>query len=91
MNHFDQCAPGGETLAKVTERAWSAVHELAETTTGDLIIVSHYNPIRCVLGRALELTPQQTLRLHIPNAEPIVLGFNGSFQLVDAPDLHTQD
>jgi broad specificity phosphatase PhoE len=87
MNHFDQCAPGGETLAKVAERAWSAIRELTDTTTGDLIIVSHFNPIRCVIGRALDMTPQETLKLHIPNAEPIILGFNGSFKLVEAPDL----
>src|SRR5437868_2772353 len=43
MNHFEQCAPGGETLACVMERAWSAVRQLAETTSGDLIIVSHFN------------------------------------------------
>src|SRR5262245_51933387 len=24
MNHFEQCAPGGETLTTVTNRAWSA-------------------------------------------------------------------
>jgi broad specificity phosphatase PhoE len=88
MNHFGQCAPGGETLASVTDRAWSAVLELTRATTGDIIIVSHFNPIRCILGRALDFTPEETLRLHIPNAEPVVLGFNGSFSLVEAPDLY---
>jgi broad specificity phosphatase PhoE len=88
MNHFEQCAPGGETLAIVTERAWSAIRELTDSTTGDLIIVSHYNPIRCIVGRALEMTPAETLKLHIPNAQPIVLGFNGSFRLVEGPELN---
>jgi len=87
MNHFEQCAPGGETLAIVTERAWAALRELTATTAGDLIIVSHFNPIRCILGRALEMTPAQTLKLHIPNAQPIVLGFNGSYRLVEGPEL----
>ena len=87
MNHFQQCAPGGENLTAVTERAWSAIEELTTATTGDLIIVSHFNPIRCVIGRALGFTPEQTLRLHIPNAEPIVLGWNGGFSLVESPDL----
>src|SRR5262245_386375 len=91
MNHFEQCAPGGETLAVVMQRAWSAVRELTETTTGDLIIVSHFNPIRCVIGRALELPPEETLKLHIPNAEPIVLGFNGSFKMVESPELIARD
>jgi broad specificity phosphatase PhoE len=87
MNHFEQCAPGGETLAIVTERAWAAVRELTAATAGDLIIVSHYNPIRCILGRALEMTPAETLKLHIPNAQPIVLGFNGSYRLSEGPEL----
>jgi len=41
-----------------------------------------------VVGRALDLPTDDILRLHIPNADPIVLGFNGSFKLVDAPDLY---
>jgi broad specificity phosphatase PhoE len=91
MNHFEQSAPGGETLATVMHRAWSAIRALAETTTGDLIIVSHFNPIRCVVGQALGFTSEQTLRLHIPNAEPIVLGWNGQFALVESPDLSARD
>ena len=90
MNHFEQCAPGGETLSSVRDRAWSSVRELTETTTGDVVIVSHFNPIRCILGRALDMSPEQTLRLHIPNAEPIVLGFSGAFKLVEAPELKPQ-
>jgi broad specificity phosphatase PhoE len=88
MNHFQQCAPGGEALSIVSDRAWSALEELTAATTGDLILVSHFNPIRCILGRALGMTPDQTLRLHIPNAEPIVLGFNGAYSLVESPHLH---
>lgn len=87
MNHFDQCAPGGETLGAVSNRAWSAIRELTDATSGDLIIVSHFNPIRCIVGRALNMTSDEVLRLHIPNAEPIVLGFNGAFQLVEGPEL----
>lgn len=90
MNHFEQCAPGGENLAGVSQRAWSSVQELTAQTTGDLVIVSHFNPIRCILGRALEFSPEQTLKLHIPNAEPIVLGFNGHFTLLEAPDLEAK-
>jgi broad specificity phosphatase PhoE len=88
MNHFEQCAPGGETLQAVSDRAWAAVNEAVMATTGDLVIVSHFNPIRCVVGRALDLPAADVLKLHIPNAEPIVLGFNGSFRLLDSPDLY---
>jgi broad specificity phosphatase PhoE len=87
MNHFGQSAPGGETLQIVSDRAWSAIHELTVSTTGDLVIVSHFNPIRCVIGRALNMSQAETLRLHIPNAQAIVLGFNGSFRLVEGPEL----
>jgi broad specificity phosphatase PhoE len=88
MNHFEQCAPGGETLSIVSDRAWGAVNAATAATTGDLVIVSHFNPIRCIVGRALDLPQAEILKLHIPNAEPIVLGFNGSFRLLDAPDLY---
>lgn len=88
MNHFEQCAPGGETLQIVSDRAWAALNEAAAATTGDLIFVSHFNPIRCIVGRALDLPQADILKLHVPNAEPIVLGFNGSFRLLDAPDLY---
>jgi probable phosphoglycerate mutase len=91
MNHFEQSAPGGETLQIVSDRAWSAIRELTASTTGDLVIVSHFNPIRCVIGRALNMSQAETLRLHIPNAQPIVLGFNGSFRLVEGPELTPRD
>jgi len=87
MNHFEQCAPGGESLQTVSDRAWLAVRELTASTTGDLVIVSHFNPIRCVIGRALDMSQAETLRLHIPNAQPIVLGFHGNFRLVEGPSL----
>jgi probable phosphoglycerate mutase len=87
MDHFEKCAPGGETLAIVTERAWSAVQQLTAETNSDLILVSHFNPIRCIVGRALGLSPAETLRLHVPNAAPIVLAWNGSYKLLDSPDL----
>jgi probable phosphoglycerate mutase len=87
MNHFDQAAPGGETLALVMQRAWRAVLDLLSSTTADVMIVSHFNPIRCILGRALDLPPDDTLKLHVPNAQPIILGFNGSFRLLDSPPL----
>jgi len=87
MNHFEQAAPGGETLALVSQRAWRAVLDVLSSTTGDALIVSHFNPIRCIVGRALEYTREQTLQLHIPNAEPIVLAFNGSFRLHHSPPL----
>lgn len=88
MNHFEQCAPEGESLATVTQRAWAALNSVLEGTRDDVLVVSHFNPIRCILGEALKLSRAQTLSLHVPNAQPIVLAYNGSFQLLEAPDLN---
>jgi broad specificity phosphatase PhoE len=73
MNHFAQKAPEGENLAEVSIRAWRAVELLLGEATGDLLIVSHYNTIRCILGQALLLEKEAVLGLRIPNATPIVL------------------
>lgn len=87
MNHFEQAAPGGETLALVRERAWEAVLDLLSGTRGDVVAVSHFNPIRCIVGQALGYSQEETLRLHIPNASPIVLAHNGEFRLHESPPL----
>ena len=87
MNHFEQHAPGGESLATVTRRAWPAVLRLLVAGEGDLLVVSHFNPIRCILGRALDLPIRQVLDLHVPNCQQIVLAFNGRFSLRMAPAL----
>lgn len=87
MNHFEQAAPGGESLATVRERAWRAVLDLLESTRGDVLVVSHFNPIRCIVGQALGYSPEETLRLHVPNARPIVLAHNGAFGLHESPPL----
>ena len=66
-------APGGENLAEVTDRAWSALQPLLAEVTGDLLIVSHFNTIRCLLGRLLQLNQDDILQLAIPNAKPWVV------------------
>lgn len=87
MNHFEQHAPGGESLAMVTRRAWPAALRLLAAGEGDLLLVSHFNPIRCIVGRALGLRTEEILEMHVPNGQPIVLAFNGRFSLRMAPDL----
>ena len=86
MNHFEQCAPGGETLATVSERSWPAVRLLMEEK-GDLLVVSHYNTIRCILGRALNLSSDEVLQIRVPNAVPIVLRFGEPYELVEGLSL----
>ena len=83
MNCFVQKAPEGENLAEVSIRAWRAVENLLASSEGDLLIVSHYNTIRCILGRALLLSQEAVLGLRIPNAVPIVLKRGERFELLE--------
>jgi broad specificity phosphatase PhoE len=87
QNDFVQKAPGGENLAEVTSRAWSAVEQLLTETHGDILLVSHFNTIRCILGRALELTRPEILQLRVKNARPIVLQCGARFQLAAGEEL----
>ena len=90
MDHFHKFAPGGESLAIVTARAWPVVQGLFEAGEGagvddDVVLVSHYNPIRCIVGRAMGMPEQEILRLRVPNAIPIVLKWNDGFELLEWP------
>jgi broad specificity phosphatase PhoE len=87
MNHFEQHAPGGENLAIVSSRAWQAIEPLVAEPLGDLLVVSHYNTIRCLVGRALGLAPDAVLRMRIPNARPIVLRCGEPCDLVAGSDI----
>jgi len=73
QNHFVQKALDGENLADVTSRAWPCIEALVAERAGDLLVVSHFNTIRCILGRALDLPQQAVLDLRVQNATPIVL------------------
>lgn len=73
QNHFVQKSLDGENLAEVTERAWPYLESLVNERAGDLLVVSHFNTIRCILGRALDLSEQAVLDLRVQNATPIVL------------------
>lgn len=85
MDHFHQHAPEGENLATVTERVWQVILGLIASGSGDILVVSHYNPIRCAVGRALKMREDEILRLRVPNAVPIVLRYNGGFELMEWP------
>jgi broad specificity phosphatase PhoE len=83
MNHFEQCAPGGENLATVAERSWRCIERLITAGAGDLLVVSHYNTIRCLIGKALDLPRETVLQMRIANAAPIVLRFGAKRELVE--------
>ena len=69
---FDHKAPGGENYADIAARLGD-LDSLLRQTDGDVLIVSHMHTIRVLLHRALGLTPEQTIRLKIPNTIPLVL------------------
>jgi broad specificity phosphatase PhoE len=55
---------------------------------GDLLLVSHYNPTRCILGQALKLSPDEILTLRPKNACPYVLRFEGGrYELLEEIDV----
>jgi broad specificity phosphatase PhoE len=88
MNHFEQCAPEGESLSAVCQRAWPFVSRQMEDDD-DLLVVSHYNTIRCVIGRAMGMPSDEILKLRIPNAVPIVLRWGEPAQLVEGLTLES--
>jgi broad specificity phosphatase PhoE len=73
QNHFVQKAADGENLADVTCRAWPVIESLLAEQAGDLLVVSHYNTIRCLVGRALEWPQQAVLDYRVKNAQPVIL------------------
>lgn len=83
---FEQKAPGGENLTDVTNRAWPELERHLQATTDDLLIVSHYNTIRCLIARALQLSQTETLQLRISHTIPVVLVYDGSFDLEPTTD-----
>jgi broad specificity phosphatase PhoE len=86
-NHFSQKAPGGENLLEVTERAWPVIERLDRDYRGDILVVSHYTTIRCILGRALGLSERMVQRMRVPNAVPIFVQRSGGYRLIEGVEL----
>jgi broad specificity phosphatase PhoE len=86
-NHFVQKAPGGENLQEVTERAWTVIENLNRSHHGDILVVSHYTTIRCILGRALRLPDQTVYAMRVPNAVPIFVQRGENYRLIAGLDL----
>ncbi|MBC8872526.1 MAG: histidine phosphatase family protein [Planctomycetes bacterium] len=85
--NFTQKAPEGENLKEVTDRAWPVVRELEKACAGDILIVSHFTTIRCMVGKALELSEQRTLRLKVANAVPVILERGETHRLLEGLSL----
>ena len=85
--NFTQKAPEGENLKEVTDRAWPVVRELEAACTGDILIVSHFTTIRCMVGRALELPEKAILDLRVANAVPVILERGETHRLLEGLSL----
>lgn len=72
-NDYVQRAPSGENLNDVAARVWAAWQDVMKQTSDDVLIVSHSKAIQTWVGRALGLPQEETLRLKIPHAAPIVV------------------
>ena len=70
---YQQKAPGGENLSEVTARAWPTMESLFMSAESDVLIVAHCQVIRCLIARAIKLTPSEVANLKIPHAVPLVL------------------
>ena len=70
---YQQKAPGGENLSEVTSRAWPTMESLFMSAESDVLIVAHCQVIRCLIARAIKLTPSEVANLKIPHAVPLVL------------------
>lgn len=80
---FMQKAPGGENLKEVTTRAWSVVQSLEAECEGDILVVSHYTTIRCILGEAMRWPVQTVLDTKVANAVPVILERGETYQLLE--------
>ncbi|HWB45016.1 MAG TPA: histidine phosphatase family protein [Hyphomicrobiaceae bacterium] len=64
----DECPPGGESFAALTERVGTAILRLTEEHRGrDIVAVTHGGTIRAALGLALQLPPQLALSFAVEN------------------------
>lgn len=70
---FHQRAPGGENLSEVSERVWATWQAVQKQISGDILIVAHSKSIQTWLGMAQNLTTQETLKIKVPNASPIIV------------------
>lgn len=70
--------PGGESLAKAQQRAWSAVQRLvSQHPDGLIVIASHYFVLLAVICQALNLPLLEMSRLRLNAASISTLTFDG--------------
>ena len=68
--------PGGESIAEVQRRAWSAVNKLVDIHADEtVIVVSHSLAIQSMINKALEMNLSNLRRLRLDLASISILNF----------------
>ncbi len=71
--------PGGESIAEVQRRAWSAVEKLANIHASETVfVVSHSLTIQSIINKALEMDLSNLRRLRLDLASISILNFGKS-------------
>lgn len=71
--------PGGESIAEVQRRAWSAVNKLVDIHADEtVIVVSHSLAIQSMINKALEMNLSNLRRLRLDLASISILNFGKS-------------
>ena len=71
--------PGGESIAEVQRRAWSAVSKLVDIHANEtVIVVSHSLAIQSMINKALEMNLSNLRRLRLDLASISILNFGKS-------------
>ena len=74
--------PGGESLADLKNRAWSAVKSIIDNSAYEtILIVSHYFVIQTIICAALDLPLKTVRRFRIQAGSISILDFNGGTRL----------
>lgn len=68
--------PDGETYYDVCRRALPELYDALKTARGDILLLSHRNVIRPVVGSLCGLSREQILQLKISHAEPLIITNN---------------
>lgn len=68
---FTVKAPGGESYTDLCDRIRPFCEELRKSGHEKVVIVAHFCIIRCLMRELRGLSEEETLRLMIPNCEPV--------------------
>ncbi|MGN0166846.1 MAG: histidine phosphatase family protein [Acetatifactor sp.] len=70
---FKVKAPGGENYQDVCNRAESFLCEIRKLNFSKIAVISHMCTIRCILKLLQNFSEEETLKIKVPQCEPIIL------------------